>query len=135
MAKLAKDSFSVSKTWMVPPSKKDPAGERRAVSFQWPVSGRDEGPTCAALGGSRAPNCWSGTCSSHRGQGLRRAGVRCGNCGGRADRGCRVWRGREAGAVYVALLIVSRDKSKANNIAGCATSVVATNLLGHSYNS
>jgi hypothetical protein len=45
-------------------------------------------------------------------QGLRRAGgdcgVRCGNCGGQADRGCRVWWGREAGAVYIALLIVSR---------------------------
>ncbi|CAN6252997.1 unnamed protein product [Urochloa humidicola] len=41
MAKLAKDSFSVSKTWMVP-SRKDHhdgagAGERRAVSFRWPV--------------------------------------------------------------------------------------------------
>ncbi|PAN08653.1 hypothetical protein PAHAL_1G427500 [Panicum hallii] len=40
MAKLTKDSFSVSKIWMVPSSKKDPeaAGERRAVSFRWPVS-------------------------------------------------------------------------------------------------
>jgi hypothetical protein len=78
MAKLAKDSFSVSKTWMVPPSKKDPAGERRAVSFQWPVSGRDEGPACAALGGSRAPNCWSGTRSSHHGHGARDCGGRVG---------------------------------------------------------
>ncbi|GJM87093.1 hypothetical protein PR202_ga03012 [Eleusine coracana subsp. coracana] len=43
-AKLAKDSFSVSKTWMVPPCKqKDAAGERRAVSFRWPVSRREEG--------------------------------------------------------------------------------------------
>ncbi|GJM87225.1 hypothetical protein PR202_ga03159 [Eleusine coracana subsp. coracana] len=43
-AKLAKDSFSVSKTWMVPPCKhKDAAGERRAVSFRWPVSMREEG--------------------------------------------------------------------------------------------
>ncbi|OEL30725.1 putative RING-H2 finger protein ATL49 [Dichanthelium oligosanthes] len=43
MAKLAKDSFSVSKIWMVP-SKKDPdaAGERRAVSFRWPVSKDEE---------------------------------------------------------------------------------------------
>ncbi|CAL5056186.1 unnamed protein product [Urochloa decumbens] len=42
MAKLAKDSFSVSKIWMVPSKKeKDDdgggAGERRAVSFRWPV--------------------------------------------------------------------------------------------------
>uniref|UniRef100_A0A0E0K646 RING-type E3 ubiquitin transferase n=1 Tax=Oryza punctata TaxID=4537 RepID=A0A0E0K646_ORYPU len=42
-AKLAKDSFSVSKIWMVP-SKKEPGGaaaaaaERRAVSFRWPVA-------------------------------------------------------------------------------------------------
>ncbi|RCV08693.1 hypothetical protein SETIT_1G347500v2 [Setaria italica] len=43
MAKLSKDSFSVSKIWMVP-SKKEPnaAGERRAVSFRWPVSKDDE---------------------------------------------------------------------------------------------
>ncbi|KAJ1281402.1 hypothetical protein BS78_04G302800 [Paspalum vaginatum] len=44
-AKLAKDSFSVSKIWMVPSRKeKDPdaAGERRAVSFRWPVSKEDE---------------------------------------------------------------------------------------------
>ncbi|TVU28834.1 hypothetical protein EJB05_20369, partial [Eragrostis curvula] len=43
-AKLAKDSFSVSKIWMVP-SKKDrelAAGERRAVSFRWPVSKAEE---------------------------------------------------------------------------------------------
>ncbi|KAF8730148.1 hypothetical protein HU200_017119 [Digitaria exilis] len=45
MAKLAKDSFSVSKTWMVPSSKKNPeavAGERRAVSFRWPVSREED---------------------------------------------------------------------------------------------
>ncbi|KAM0923561.1 hypothetical protein ACQ4PT_005439 [Festuca glaucescens] len=50
-AKLAKDSFSVSKTWMVPPSSKksDPnasaSSERRTVSFRWPVrsSKEDEG--------------------------------------------------------------------------------------------
>uniref|UniRef100_A0ACD5YVD0 Uncharacterized protein n=1 Tax=Avena sativa TaxID=4498 RepID=A0ACD5YVD0_AVESA len=44
-AKLAKDSFSVSKTWMVPQSSKkgaDPnsasaSSERRTVSFRWPV--------------------------------------------------------------------------------------------------
>ncbi|XP_047080141.1 RING-H2 finger protein ATL13-like [Lolium rigidum] len=48
-AKLAKDSFSVSKTWMVPPSSKksDPnasaSSERRTVSFRWPVrSSKDE---------------------------------------------------------------------------------------------
>ncbi|CAN6274144.1 unnamed protein product [Urochloa humidicola] len=46
MAKLAKDSFSVSKTWMVP-SRKDHhdgagAGERRAVSFRWPVRKEEE---------------------------------------------------------------------------------------------
>jgi hypothetical protein len=37
--KLAKDSFSVSKTWMVPSKKDRPdaAGERRATSFRWPV--------------------------------------------------------------------------------------------------
>ncbi|KAF0931112.1 hypothetical protein E2562_002472 [Oryza meyeriana var. granulata] len=44
-AKLAKDSFSVSKIWMVP-SKKEPgaaaATERRAVSFRWPVAAKDE---------------------------------------------------------------------------------------------
>jgi hypothetical protein len=51
VAKLAKDSFSVSKTWMVPPSSKkgDPnasaSSERRTVSFRWPVrsSKEDEG--------------------------------------------------------------------------------------------
>uniref|UniRef100_A0ACD5ZDV5 Uncharacterized protein n=1 Tax=Avena sativa TaxID=4498 RepID=A0ACD5ZDV5_AVESA len=53
-AKLAKDSFSVSKTWMVPPSSRkcDPnnasaSSERRTVSFRWPVrssgSKEDEG--------------------------------------------------------------------------------------------
>jgi hypothetical protein len=43
MAKLSKDSFSVSKIWMLP-SKKEPdaAGERRAVSFRWPVMSKDE---------------------------------------------------------------------------------------------
>ncbi|KAL5211865.1 hypothetical protein ABZP36_022712 [Zizania latifolia] len=42
-AKLAKDSFSVSKIWMVP-SKKEPgaATERRAVSFRWPVAKDEE---------------------------------------------------------------------------------------------
>ncbi|KAM3224277.1 hypothetical protein ACQJBY_057583 [Aegilops geniculata] len=47
-AKLAKDSFSESKIWMVPPAssrKGDPdAGGRRTVSFRWPVrSGGKEG--------------------------------------------------------------------------------------------
>uniref|UniRef100_A0A0A9DFS4 RING-type E3 ubiquitin transferase n=1 Tax=Arundo donax TaxID=35708 RepID=A0A0A9DFS4_ARUDO len=44
MPKLAKDSFSVSKIWMVA-SKKEPdaAGERRAVSFRWPLSKGEEG--------------------------------------------------------------------------------------------
>jgi hypothetical protein len=50
-AKLAKDSFSVSKTWMVPPSSKksdanaSASSERRTVSFRWPVrsSKEDEG--------------------------------------------------------------------------------------------
>ncbi|WVZ73333.1 hypothetical protein U9M48_021652 [Paspalum notatum var. saurae] len=44
-AKLAKDSFSVSKIWMVPSRKEmepDAAGERRAVSFRWPVSKDEE---------------------------------------------------------------------------------------------
>jgi hypothetical protein len=46
-AKLAKDSFSVSKTWMVPPSsKKDTnagaSSERRTVSFRWPVRSSKE---------------------------------------------------------------------------------------------
>ncbi|KAL5206972.1 hypothetical protein ABZP36_031407 [Zizania latifolia] len=43
-AKLAKDSFSVSKIWMVP-SEKEPgsATERRAVSFRWPVAKEEEG--------------------------------------------------------------------------------------------
>ncbi|VAI50557.1 unnamed protein product [Triticum turgidum subsp. durum] len=45
-AKLAKDSFSESKIWMVPPAssrKGDPdAGGRRTVSFRWPMrSGKD----------------------------------------------------------------------------------------------
>jgi hypothetical protein len=45
------------------------------------------------------------------GQGLRRAGgVRGGDGGRRADRGIRAGeRDREAGAIYSALLIVSRD--------------------------
>jgi hypothetical protein len=45
-AKLAKDSFSVSKIWLVPSSKTkdtDAAGERRAASFRWPVTKREEG--------------------------------------------------------------------------------------------
>ncbi|CAM0943546.1 unnamed protein product [Alopecurus aequalis] len=46
-AKLGKDSFSVSKIWMVPPtsSKDASAGasaERRTVSFRWPVRKEDE---------------------------------------------------------------------------------------------
>ncbi|KAL6911988.1 hypothetical protein ACP4OV_000793 [Aristida adscensionis] len=51
-AKLAKDSFSVSKIWMVPP-RKDPgaAGERRAVSFRWPVA-KEEGGDAGKGGGS-----------------------------------------------------------------------------------
>ncbi|CAD6242009.1 unnamed protein product [Miscanthus lutarioriparius] len=55
-AKLAKDSFSVSKIWMVPSSKKDPdaAGERRAVSFRWPVSSKEEGDGKDRKGGSEA---------------------------------------------------------------------------------
>lgn len=55
-AKLAKDSFSVSKIWMVPSSKKDPdaAGERRAVSFRWPVSSKDEGDGKDRKSGSEA---------------------------------------------------------------------------------
>lgn len=55
-AKLAKDSFSVSKIWMVPASKKDPdgAGERRAVSFRWPVSSKDEGEGKDRKSGSEA---------------------------------------------------------------------------------
>ncbi|XP_040376922.1 putative RING-H2 finger protein ATL49 [Oryza brachyantha] len=44
-AKLAKDSFSVSKIWMVP-SKSEASGaaatERRAVSFRWPVAAKEE---------------------------------------------------------------------------------------------
>ncbi|XP_062220547.1 RING-H2 finger protein ATL13-like [Phragmites australis] len=43
-AKLAKDSFSVSKIWMVPSKKDtDAAAERRAVSFRWPVTKGEEG--------------------------------------------------------------------------------------------
>ncbi|XP_066333076.1 RING-H2 finger protein ATL13-like [Miscanthus floridulus] len=55
-AKLAKDSFSVSKIWMVPSSKKDPdtAGERRAVSFRWPVSSKEEGDGKDRKSGSEA---------------------------------------------------------------------------------
>ncbi|PWZ23257.1 putative RING-H2 finger protein ATL49 [Zea mays] len=65
MAKLAKDSFSVSKTWMVPPLKKDPAGERRAVSFRWPVSGRDEGEGKDRRSGSEAEwDVEAGSCGS-----------------------------------------------------------------------
>lgn len=65
MAKLAKDSFSVSKTWMVPPTKKDPAGERRAVSFRWPVSGRDEGEGKDRRSGSEAEwDVEAGSCGS-----------------------------------------------------------------------
>ena len=40
-ARLSKDSFSVSKIWMVPPVKRDDgrtlAGETRSVSFRWPA--------------------------------------------------------------------------------------------------
>ncbi|CAD6249164.1 unnamed protein product [Miscanthus lutarioriparius] len=55
-AKLTKDSFSMSKIWMVPASKKDPdaAGERRAVSFRWPVSSKDEGDGKDRKSGSEA---------------------------------------------------------------------------------
>ncbi|XBH80884.1 hypothetical protein VPH35_106543 [Triticum aestivum] len=46
-AKLAKDSFSESKIWMVPPAssrKGDPyAGGRRTVSFRWPMRSGKEG--------------------------------------------------------------------------------------------
>ncbi|KAL6633398.1 hypothetical protein ACP70R_026069 [Stipagrostis hirtigluma subsp. patula] len=54
-AKLAKDSFSVSKIWMVP-SRKDPdaAGERRAVSFRWPVAKDEGGSRSAKKSGSEA---------------------------------------------------------------------------------
>jgi hypothetical protein len=56
MAKLAKDSFSVSKIWMVPSSKEDPdaAGERRTVSFRWPVRSKDEGDGRKPKSGSEA---------------------------------------------------------------------------------
>ncbi|XP_062220935.1 RING-H2 finger protein ATL13-like [Phragmites australis] len=44
MVKLAKDSFSVSKFWMVPSKKgTDAAAERRTVSFRWPVTKGEEG--------------------------------------------------------------------------------------------
>uniref|UniRef100_A0ACD5Y1D8 Uncharacterized protein n=1 Tax=Avena sativa TaxID=4498 RepID=A0ACD5Y1D8_AVESA len=40
-SRLSKDSFSVSKIWMVPPAKKEDgrklAGSRRSVSFRWPA--------------------------------------------------------------------------------------------------
>ncbi|CAN6239198.1 unnamed protein product [Urochloa humidicola] len=58
MAKLAKDSFSVSKIWMVPPRKEkdqhDGAGERRAVSFRWPVRKEEEEEGKGKKSGSEA---------------------------------------------------------------------------------
>ncbi|EAY87815.1 hypothetical protein OsI_09234 [Oryza sativa Indica Group] len=53
-AKLAKDSFSVSKIWMVP-SKKEPgaAAERRAVSFRWPAA-KDWDVEAGSCGGNSA---------------------------------------------------------------------------------
>ncbi|CAL4967379.1 unnamed protein product [Urochloa decumbens] len=58
MAKLAKDSFSVSKIWMVPSKKEkdydDGAGERRAVSFRWPVRKEEEEEGKGKKSGSEA---------------------------------------------------------------------------------
>ncbi|KAK1620770.1 hypothetical protein QYE76_026287 [Lolium multiflorum] len=75
-AKLAKDSFSVSKTWMVPPSSKksDPnasaSSERRTVSFRWPVrSSKDEdgggGERKSGSEADWADDVEAGSCGGH----------------------------------------------------------------------
>lgn len=75
-AKLAKDSFSVSKTWMVPPSSKkgDPnasvsaSSERRTVSFRWPVRSGGKEDDVERKSGSEADwadDVEAGSCGGH----------------------------------------------------------------------